>query len=82
MNWRTETQYSINQTPDTIEPAYAIWNANLGVDTANGLRATLMIRNIADRSYAPALSRIGQGVVRLMPRDDRRYVGINLLQDF
>lgn len=82
VNWRTETQYSINQTPDTIEPAYAIWNASLGVETASGFRAMLMVRNIADRSYAPSLFRFGQGVVRFVPRDDRRYVGINLLKDF
>jgi iron complex outermembrane receptor protein len=82
INWRTDTQYSINQTPDTIEPGFAIWNANLGVGTNDGFRATLMIRNITDRSYAPSLFRFGQGVVRFVPRDDRRYVGINLLKDF
>jgi iron complex outermembrane receptor protein len=82
INWRTDTQYSINQTQDTIEPGFAIWNANLGAGTNDGLRVTLMIRNITDRSYAPSLFRFGQGVVRFVPRDDRRYVGINLLKDF
>lgn len=82
INWRTDTQYSINQTPDTIEPGYAIWNANLGIATDNGLRITFMVRNIADRSYAPSLFRFGQGVVRFVPRDDRRFFGVNILKDF
>lgn len=82
INWRTDTQYSINQTPDTIEPGYAIWNAQIGFATADGLRVTAMVRNITDRSYSPALFRFGQGVVRFVPRDDSRYFGVNLMKNF
>ena len=82
MNWRTATQYSINQTVDTIQGGYAIWNAALGVATHDGLKVTAMVKNIADRSYSPFLTRFGSGVVRFVPRDDKRYFGIGALKDF
>lgn len=82
INWRTATQYSINQTPDTIQSGYAIWNANIGVATDDGLKVMLLARNLTDKSYSPFLTRFGQGVVRFVPRDDQRYFGISLLKDF
>ena len=82
VNWRTSTQYSINQTPDTIEQGYAIWNATVGLGTQDGWRALFTVRNISDKSYSPFLSRIGQGVTRFVPRDDSRYVGLTVLKDF
>jgi iron complex outermembrane receptor protein len=82
VNWRTKTQYSINQTPDTIEPEYAIWNANVGIATDDGLTVNLVVKNITNRSYSPFLQTFGSGVVRFVPRDERRYFGINLHKDF
>lgn len=82
INWRTATQYSINQTPDTIQSGYAIWNANIGIATDAGLRVMLLARNLTDKSYSPFLTRFGQGVVRFVPRDDQRYFGISVLKDF
>jgi iron complex outermembrane receptor protein len=82
VNWRTETQYSINQTADTIEDGYAIWNASAGVGTRDGWKITAVVKNITDRSYSPFLTRFGSGVVRFVPRDDSRYVGIIVLKDF
>ena len=82
VNWRTSTQYSINQTPDTIEPGYAIVNGTIGIANKDGLRVMLLARNLTDRSYSPFLVRFGQGVARFVPRDDERYFGISLLKDF
>lgn len=82
VNWRTDTQYSINQTPDTVEPGYAIVNASIGFATDGGLRVMVMARNVTDKSYSPFLVRFGQGVARFVPRDDERYFGLSLLQDF
>ena len=82
VNWRTDTQYSINQTPDTIQPGYAIWNANIGIATDDGLRVMLLARNLTDKSYSTFLTRFGQGVARFVPRDDRRYFGISINKDF
>lgn len=75
VNWRTKTQYSINQTVDTIENGYAIWNAAIGIATHDGLKATVLVKNIADRAYSPFLA-------RFVPRDDSRYFGISVLKDF
>lgn len=82
VNWQTETQYSINQTPDTIEPSYAIWNATVGIATGDGFVVNFVVKNITDRSYSPYLQQIGTGLVRFVPRDDRRYFGVNLHKDF
>ena len=82
VNWRTSTQYSINQTPDTIQSGYAIWNANIGIATDGGLRVMLLARNLTDRSYSTFLTRFGQGVARFVPRDDQRYFGISINKDF
>lgn len=81
-NWRSEVQFSINQTPDTIQNAYGIWNADVALVTADGWRAALLVKNIADESYASVLSTFGAGVVRYVPRDDRRYFGVDLRKSF
>lgn len=36
-----------------------------------------IVKNITDKSYSTNLSTFGQGVVRWVPRDDHRYVGVN-----
>ena len=82
VNWQSSTQYSINQTPDTIFGPYAIWNATLGLATRDGLEINLVAKNITDRSYSPNLATFGSGIVRFVPRDDRRYFGVNFHKAF
>ena len=82
VNWQSSTQYSINQTPDTIFGPYGVWNATLGIATTGGLQINLVAKNITDRSYSPNLATFGSGVVRFVPRDDQRYFGINFHKDF
>ena len=82
VNWQSSTQYSINQTPDTIFGPYGIWNATLGIATVNGLQINLVAKNMTNRSYSPNLATFGSGVVRFVPRDDRRYFGINMHKEF
>lgn len=82
VSWQTKVQYSINQTPDTIEPKYAIWNAMVGVATDDGFTVNFVVKNITDKSYSPYLQQIGTGLVRFVPRDDRRYFGVNVHKDF
>lgn len=77
VNAQSRVQYSINQTPDTIQPAYGIWNAALGLVAKSGWEVNLVVKNITDKSYATNLQTFGQGVVRWVPRDDSRYVGVN-----
>ena len=80
--WQSSTQYSINQTPDTIQPAYGIWNANISLTTEHDLRFAFIVKNILDQHYSSQLADISSAVVRFVPRDDERYFGLNVRQKF
>ncbi|MDA5192823.1 TonB-dependent receptor [Govanella unica] len=82
INWQTKIQYSLNQTLDTIQQPYAIWNATIGLETQDGWAANFLIKNITNKSYSPYLQTFGSGLVRFVPRDDRRYFGVNLHKNF
>ena len=77
VNAQSQVQYSINQTPDTIQPAYGIWNASLGLVARSHWEVNLVVKNILNQSYAANLATFGQGIVRWAPRDDTRYFGFN-----
>lgn len=81
-SWQSQVQYSINQTPDTIQGAYGIWNASVTLGHVNGWRVALLGKNLNNKSYAGMLSTFGNGVIRQVPRDDQRYVGITVHKDF
>jgi iron complex outermembrane receptor protein len=81
-SWQSATQYSINQTPDTIQPAYGIWNAGIAFTTSNGLRLAVIAKNLLNQHYSTNLATFGQGIVRWVPRDDNRYFGFNVRKDF
>jgi iron complex outermembrane receptor protein len=83
-NWQSKTQYQLTETPDTIQPAYGIWNASLGlIDPHAGWAVRLLVKNITDQHYSSYLSHGDlAGVVRWVPRDDDRYVGVNVHKDF
>ena len=82
-DWQSAVQYSLAETPDTIQPAFGIWNASIGVQSKQGLQLRFIVNNITDQSYSEALARgsLG-GVVRFVPRNDHRYVGVTVRQDF
>jgi iron complex outermembrane receptor protein len=79
------TQYSITQTPDTVQPAYGIWNASIGLvsDAGKGWEIRAVVKNITNQHYSPFLS-YGPvaGVSRFVPRDNSRYVGLNANLNF
>jgi iron complex outermembrane receptor protein len=81
-SWQSKTQYSINQTPDTVQDAYGIWNAGVTVTAPGDWRFTVLAKNIADTPYSSMMSTFGSGVVRFVPRDDHRYFGFDLRKDF
>ena len=82
-NWQSETQYDIAQSPDAIQGAYGIWNASIALtQPQQGWRASLVVKNITDKSYASFLGTGGQFINRVVPRDDQRYFGISLRKDF
>ena len=81
-NWQSTVQYSINQTPDTIQPAYGIWNAGIAFTTSSGLRLAVIVKNLLNEHYSTNLATFGQGIVRWVPRDDHRYFGFNVRKEF
>ncbi len=81
-DWRSQVQFSINETPDSIQGAYGIWNAGATLTGFAGLRLSVIVKNIADQHYATTLTTFGAGVVRYVPRDDSRYVGFGVRKTF
>jgi iron complex outermembrane recepter protein len=82
--WQSRTQYSLAETPDTIQSAYGIWNGSIGItDRSHGLRLTLILRNILDMHYASYIKYGNEaGVTNFIPRDFNRYGGFELHKDF
>jgi iron complex outermembrane receptor protein len=80
--WQSKVQYDIGQFADTIQPSYGIWNASVALSSAAGWRVALLAKNLGDKSYASFLARGGTYVNRAVPRDDRRFFGINARYDF
>jgi iron complex outermembrane receptor protein len=82
-SWQSKIQYDIAETADTIQGAYGIWNASVALTSASGKwRVSVLVKNIADKSYAAFLSAGTGNLGRIVPRDDQRYFGINLRKDF
>lgn len=84
-NWQSKTQYQLSETPDTIQLAYGIWNASVGLIGTNygGWSARILVKNILNQHYSSYLSHGDlAGLVRWAPRDDDRYFGVNLHKDF
>jgi len=82
--WQSSTQYQLTETPQTVQPAYGIWNASIGLaNLPNDWRITGLVKNITNQNYSSYLAygSIG-GLVRWVPRDYQRYFGIELHKDF
>ena len=84
-NWQSRTNFDLSQQPDSFQPAYAIFNATVGLaDSKAGWRAALLVKNLANKSYASFVqNQGGNGFInRYVPRDDQRYTGVTLRYDF
>ena len=82
-SWQSKQQDSIAQTPDTIQPAYGIWNAYLVLaDRKGGWDARLVVRNIADQHYYVIIGEANGGLVGTVPRDFDRFTGVAFHKDF
>ncbi len=87
-NWQSSTQYQLTETANTVQKAYGIWNASIGLANLDqNWRVTGLVRNLLDTHYASYLvngnlnGALG-GTVRYVPRDDSRYFGVELHKDF
>ena len=82
--WQSRTQYSLNETADTIQDSYGIWDVNVSlVDHARRWRLTGILKNVLNKHYANVLAygNLG-GVVQGIARDYGRYGGFTLHKDF
>lgn len=81
-SWQSRTNFDLQQQPNSFQPAYAIFNARIGVQSSNGWSVAVVGRNLADKSYATLVQSSGNNVNRYVPRDDSRYWGVNMRYDF
>ena len=82
-NWQSRTNFDLSQQPNSFQPSYAIFNATVGLaDSKAGWRAAILVKNLADKSYATFVQSSGSNINRYVPRDDERYTGVTLRYDF
>jgi iron complex outermembrane receptor protein len=83
-HWQSKEQFQLTETPDTIQGAYGIWDASLGIaNDKSGWKVTAMVKNITDKSYSAYLAHGDfAGVMRWLPRDASRYAGIDVHKSF
>ncbi len=82
--WQSEVQYQLAQTPATVQTAFGIWDAGIGLENdGHGWRIDALLKNIGNTHYSSYLA-LGDiaGVVRWVPRDDGRYAGIQVHKSF
>ncbi len=81
---KSRTQYQLTETPGTIQPGYYVWNASVAlIGTTGDWQLRGFVKNITNQSYSNYLANgTLAGIVRYVPRDDKRYAGILLRKDF
>ncbi|WP_394763070.1 TonB-dependent receptor [Phenylobacterium sp.] len=83
-SYQSLTQFSLSQTPDTVQKPYGIWNGSVAlVGLNNGWTVRGIVKNIANQHYSSAVGYGAlAGVVRFVPRDNDRYAGVIVRKDF
>jgi iron complex outermembrane recepter protein len=81
-NYQSETNFDLQQQPDSVQKPYTVVNATLGIQSASGWRVALLAKNLTDQSYATFIQNSGNHINRYVPRDDQRYFGVNVRYDF
>ncbi len=81
--FRSDTQFSLTQTPGTIQPSYGIWNASIALLSEGKWEVRGLVKNLLNTHYSDGLgSGTAAGLVRFVPRDDDRYFGVNARYNF
>jgi len=81
-NFQSKTIFDLQQQPDSVQGAYTIVNATIALQSTAGWRVALLAKNLGDKSYATFVQSSGNHINRYVPRDDKRYFGINARYDF
>jgi iron complex outermembrane receptor protein len=91
VRWQSDVQYDLAQSPDTIQKAFGIFDADITLTNKDdGWRVAVIGKNLFDKSYASylqssaatAASGTAGYIYRWVPRDDSRYFGINIRKEF
>jgi iron complex outermembrane receptor protein len=83
VTWQSRTNFDLQQQPNSYQPEYGIVNASLAFYNPDaGWRVSLIAKNLLDQSYATFVQNSGSNINRYVPRDDKRYVGVNFRYDF
>lgn len=86
-SWRDDEQFSANGDPNTIQPAYGIWNASAGLALNGGqFEIRGFVRNITDKNYAnlitPNAADTAGGYSQYFSRYRERQAGVILKARF
>ena len=88
VRFQSDTQFSLTQSPSTIQDGYAIVDASVGLGEIDGrFRVTGFVRNLFDRNYVNAIFAdplLTQQVNtdQYAPKDADRYFGVQLATRF
>jgi iron complex outermembrane receptor protein len=83
VSWQSKVVFDLQQQPDSVQGAYAIYNARVALQSDKGWTLALIGRNLANTSYSTLVQQNpGTAITRYVPRDDRRYFGVNMRYDF
>ncbi len=80
--YTSKTNFDLTQQPDSVQPAYTIFNASVALESVAGWRLTLSGKNLGNKSYGTFIQSSGSNINRYVPRDDQRYFGIDARYDF
>ncbi|MFM8768475.1 MAG: TonB-dependent receptor, partial [Rubrivivax sp.] len=82
MSWQSRTNFDLQQQPDSFQKEYTILNAQVALQSEAGWRLALIGKNLTDESYATFIQSSGSNINRYVPRDDKRYFGVQFRYDF
>jgi iron complex outermembrane receptor protein len=87
--WQSKVIFNLLQDPDSVQPAYGLFNLSAGMGAANW-KATVFVDNLFDQSYALTRGRspsyninrtaapLTDAITWIPGRDSSRYFGIRL----
>jgi iron complex outermembrane receptor protein len=82
-SWQSQVNFDLQQQPDSVQSSYGLINASLSIASQEGWRLSLIGKNLANKSYSTLVqNNPGPAITRYVPRDDKRYFGLQARYDF
>ena len=83
VSWQSKVMFDLQQQPDSFQKSYSVVNASVALTSDKGWRVALIGKNLANTSYSTLVqNNPGAAITRYVPRDDKRYFGVNFRYDF